>query len=112
MADDDIEPVGRATTALVYRSVDELGKRMDVHFDGVKQRLDRIEPVEARVDGHDRILANHEVRLLTVEENRKADRELATRTNSERTMWRKVQRPTLFLTILALIVAIVVPFLT
>lgn len=57
----------RATTALVYRAVDDLGKTMDAHFVGVHARLDMLSPLPGRVDGLERTLVNHEARLLASE---------------------------------------------
>lgn len=102
MATDESPDSGnRVTTALVYRAVDDLGRRVDAHFDGVKQRLDRLEPVETRVDGHDAILANHEARLIQQE-----------RAESERSKWWKVTVPPLIVASLALVIAVVMPIVT
>ena len=60
----------RATTALVYRAVDDLGKTMDAHFGAVNARLDMLSPLPARVDGLERTMVNHEARLISGERER------------------------------------------
>lgn len=112
MASDELPDGNRATVALVYRTVDDLGKRMDTHFDGVKQRLDRLEPVEDRVTGHDQILANHEVRLLTVEAAQKELEASQKVEAGERVVWYRAQLPTICFSALALTAAILIPILT
>jgi hypothetical protein len=59
------EPVdsdNRATVQLVYRTVDDLGGRMDAHFDGVKQRLDQLGTLPEKV-------ADHETRITVLEDD-------------------------------------------
>lgn len=95
MPDEPADSGNRVTTALVYRTVDDLGKRMDTHFDAINRRLDRADRVEDRVDGHERTLADHEGRLVTAERERAELARLAERTAVERSTWWRGQLPAL-----------------
>lgn len=66
--DDSADSGNRVTVAIVYRAVDDLSRTVNAHFDGVKQRLDRL-------DGAPERLARVEERLTDVEKVQEMDAE-------------------------------------
>lgn len=102
---EDFTDGNRATTALVYRTVDDLGKRVDAHFDGVKMRLDLLAPLPGRVDGLERIATDHESRLLAAERDRKRLEEV----KADESSWRRTHLPALVIAALAFLASVLVP---
>lgn len=99
------EDGNRATTALVYRAVDDLGKTMDAHFGAVNARLDMLSPLPGRVDGLERTLVNHEARLIEGERHRADQDRRAEALIDQRSSFRR-NLPSLIVSAGALVVAV------
>jgi hypothetical protein len=97
----------RVTMAQVYRTVDDMGKTMEAHFDGVKMRLDALAPLPGRVDGLERTLLDHEIRLVATER----DRDRLERVKADESTWRRTQLPAILLAAAGLILTLALHFL-
>lgn len=71
---DVTEPNGRATVELVYRTVDDLGKRMDAHFDAVNIRLNQLDDLPNKVSAIEADIGELKAWKKSREELEEADR--------------------------------------
>lgn len=62
----------RATIALVYRTVDDLHKLVDAHFETINAKLDAFADHPRRLEALERTALDHERRLLAAEREREA----------------------------------------
>lgn len=101
-ANDSPDSGNRVTMAQVYRTVDDLGLRMEAHFDGVKSRLDALSTLPGRVDGHDLTLLDHENRLIAAER----DRTRLEVVKADESSWRRTHLPALLLSLAAVVATV------
>lgn len=108
--DHDSGSKDRATVALVYRTVDDLSKLVDAHFETVNAKLDAQKDIPRRVESLERTALDHERRLLVGERDREALADTAEQAVRDRSMWRKVHFPTLLISLAALALSAFIAF--
>lgn len=97
---------GRATVALVYRTVDDLAKTLDAEFRAVNARLDTFVSLPSQVASQHEMIVMLQARMFNAEQ-RLSEQDLREEKRAEaEEQWRREKRPLLILTAVATIVSI------